>query len=82
LLKAADGAVLERRRFTKNHAARPAMAATPTTPPTTPPAIAPTFELLEVEVGDCVVIEDPVTVTTGVKEADAPVVVSMTEPVD
>jgi len=58
------------------------MAANPTTPPTTPPAIAPTFELLEVEVGDCVVLEDPVTVAKGVKEADAPVVVSMTEPVD
>jgi len=72
LLKAADGGVVERRRLTKNHAARPAMAAIPTTPPTTPPAIAPTFELFDVEVGDCVCDGDPVAIVgERVKEADA-----------
>lgn len=46
-LKAADGAVAERRRLTKYHVARPMIIAAPTTPPTTPPAIAPAFELFE-----------------------------------
>lgn len=46
-LKAADGAVVERRRLIKYHVARPMIIAAPTTPPTTPPAIAPAFELFE-----------------------------------
>ena len=44
--------------------------------------MAPTFELLKVAAGDCDVLEDPVIVAEGVKEADALVVVSMAEPVD
>jgi hypothetical protein len=63
-LKAADGAVAERRRLTKNHVAKPMMAAAPTIPPTTPPAIAPTFELDEL-----VVVGDTVAVPELVKEA-------------
>jgi hypothetical protein len=77
-LKAADGALAERRRLTKNHVARPMMAAAPTIPPTTPPAIAPTFELVELA-GDDVAVEVPVAVP--VKEADT-VLGEVTEPVD
>lgn len=77
-LKAADGAVAERRRLTKNHVAKPMMAAAPTIPPTTPPAIAPTFELVEL-VGDAV--EDPVAAPELVKEADTELG-EVTEPVD
>ena len=59
------------------------MAAIPTTPPITPPAIAPTFELFEVEVGDCVCEEDTVVIIDEkVKEADALVVEGIIEPVD
>jgi hypothetical protein len=66
-LKAADGAVAERRRLIMNHVARPMMATAPTIPPTTPPAIAPTFELFEL-FDDA---EDPVAVPEElVKEAD------------
>jgi len=79
-LKAADGAVVERRRLTKNHAARPAMAAIPTTPPTTPPAIAPTSELFEVGVADCVA-EDVAIFAEEVKE-NRLVVDGIVEPVD
>jgi hypothetical protein len=78
LLKAFEGAILERRRLTKNHAATLAMA-TITTPPTTPPARAPTFELFEVEVGD----EDAVAaVDEVVKDADTLVVEEIIELVD
>jgi hypothetical protein len=66
-LKAADGAVAERRRLTKNHVAKPMRAAAPTIPPTTPPAIAPTFELVEL-VGDDA--EVPVAAPELVTEAD------------
>lgn len=77
-LKAADGALEERRRLTKNHVARPMMAAAPTIPPTTPPAIAPTFELVELDD----VVEDGVAVSEiPVTEADA-LVKEVTEPVD
>lgn len=68
-LKAADGAVEERRRLTKSHVAKPMMAAAPTIPPTTPPAMAPTFELFEA-VGDDVVVEDPAGAERPVAEAD------------
>lgn len=78
-LKAADGAVLERRRLTKNHAAMPAMAAIPTTPPTTPPAIAPTFELFDVDVGDCALEDDAIF---EVKVASVLAVEVIIEPVD
>lgn len=66
-VKAADGAVAERRRLTKNHVARPMMAAAPTIPPTTPPAIAPTSELVELAGG---AVEDPVAAPELVTEAD------------
>lgn len=70
-LKAADGAVAERRRLTMNQVARPMMAAIPTTPPTTPPAIAPAFELVDL-LDDDDVVEDPVAAPEEpVKEADA-----------
>lgn len=73
-LKAADGIVEERRRFTRNHVTRLIMAA-PEIAPTTPPAIAPTFEFIELDVD---VVESPVAVAEGlvkelytvVKEAD------------
>lgn len=69
-LKAADGAVAERRRLTMNQVTRPMMAATPTTPPTTPPAIAPAFEVDLVDDDD--VVGDPVAAPEEpVKEADA-----------
>lgn len=77
-VKAADGAVAERRRLTKNQVAKPMMAAAPTIPPTTPPAIAPTFELVEL-VGD--VVGDPVAVPELVKEADTELA-EVTVPVD
>lgn len=70
-LKAADGAVAERRRLTTNQVTRPMMAAIPTTPPTTPPAIAPAFELVDL-VDDDDVVEDPVAAPEEpVKETDA-----------
>lgn len=68
-LKAADGAVAERRRLTKNHVAKPMMTAAPTIPPTTPPAIAPTFELVELA-GDDVDEELEAAPEKLVKEAD------------
>jgi len=71
-LKAADGAVAERRRLTTNQVTRPMMAAIPTTPPTTPPAIAPAFELVDLVDDDDDVVEDPVAAPEEpVKEADA-----------
>lgn len=74
-LKAGDGVVEERRRFTRNQIKRPMMAAAPKIAPTAPPAIAPMFELVEL---DADVVESPVAVAdklveevyTEVKEAD------------
>jgi hypothetical protein len=76
-LKAGDGVVEERRRFTRNQIKRPIMAAAPKIAPTAPPAIAPMFELVEL---DADVVESPVAVAvadklveevyTEVKEAD------------
>lgn len=74
-LKTGDGVVEERRRFTRNQIKRPTMAAAPKIAPTAPPAIAPMFELVEL---DADVVESPVTVAdklaeevyTEVKEAD------------